>query len=362
MAAGGRSETSAVGNTKFTDLNMTRYPKAIDSRDASANTYNANMRGFWSAGDTHMSPGQDPDWNMAEHVNALGDAVMAIQRVLGIEPYIDYKGADKGTVAARIAAAEDKDAYYDARYGGQNWTAALGQTILTHTHGGGLHEAPQINLVDEITGLLAKSHIDLTQASGITGSDLILSVKDTTKIADAIADKLSMKTGGTIQGDLTVQGGFTSRTHKEWTASDLTTGSSNNDANTTDGVSRRYSGTAQATIISTGITNMLCGKYVFAIRLKVSSLTSSEVVRLSYSDKNQADNTQSKSRGYVSIKGTDFAAANEYQTFYMVFERENLDATKSGWLTAVRSATTGSVNVDFDCAFITPVHPAVFDM
>jgi hypothetical protein len=363
MTAHGRSETKAVGNSKFTDLNMTRYPKAIDSRDASNAGYNFNMQGFWDAGDAKLPAGTDPDFVLAEHVNALGDAIMAIQRVLGIEPYIDYKGADKGTVSARITAAEDKDSYYDKRYGGQNWTTTLGQTILTHTHGGGVNEAPQIDLTSDIKGKLAKTNVDLTQATGITGSDLILSVKDATKIADAIADKLSMRVGGTIQADLIVQGGFTSRTHKEWTASDLTTGASNNDANTTDGVSRRYTGTAQATILSNSIQNMLCGKYVVAVRLKTSSNTyTGEVARMSYSDKNQSDNTQSKSRGFVSIKGTDFAAANEWQTFYMVFERENLDATKSGWLAIVRSTTTSSVNIDFDCAFITPVHPAVFDM
>jgi hypothetical protein len=358
-----RSETNAVGNTKFTDLNMTRYPLQIDSKDSANAGYNINMKGFWSAGDTHIPAGKDPDYNMAEHVNSLADAVMAIQRVLGITPYVDYKGADKGTVSARISAAENKDAYYDARYGGSGWVAGTSGTILSHHHGGNaVGQSPQIDLTKEVSGLLPKANVDLAQATGITGSDLILSTKDSTKIADAIADKLSMKTGGTILGDVTLSAGFTSRVHREWTASDLTTGASVTDISTTDGVARRYSGTAQATILSQAILNMLCGKYVLAVRLKTSSLLSSEVARISYSDRNQSDSTKNQSRGFLSIKGTDFTAANEWQTFYMVFERENLDATAKGMLVLVASATTTSVNVDFDCAFITPVHPAVFDM
>jgi hypothetical protein len=359
-----RSETNAVGNTKYTDLNMTRYPAQIDSRDSANAGYNKNMKGFWSAGDTHIPAGVDPDYNMAEHVNALADAVMAMQRILGINPHVDYKGGNtSGTVSTRIAAAENKDSYYDARYGGQGWTAGTSGTIMSHHHGGAsIGQSPQIDLTQEVTGLLPKSHVNLSQSTGITGSDLMLSLSDSTKIADAIADKLSTKNGGIIQKDLEVRGNFTSRVHREWTANDLTTGSSSTDASTTDGVSRRYSGTAQSTVISQSITNMLCGKYVFAIRLKTNSLLSSEVVRMSYSDHNQSNSSLSQSRAFVSIKGTDFAAANEWQTFYMVFERENLDATQSGWLTVIRSATSSSINVDFDSAFITPVHPAVFDM
>lgn len=358
-----RSETNAVGNTKFTDLNMTRYPLQLDSRDNANAGFNVNMQGFWSAGDTHLPSGKDPDYNMAEHVNSLADAVMAIQRVLGITPYVDFKGSDKGTVSARIAAAEDKDAYYDARYGGQSWIAGTSGTIMSHRHGGNaVGQSPQIDLTKEVTGLLPKANLDLTQATGLTGSNLLLSVSDSHSVADSIADKLSMKTGGTIQGDLALKAGFTSRTHMEWTSTDLAVGSSNTDVNTTDGTSRRFSGTAQANIINQQISNMLCGKYVFAVRVKTDTLYSGEILRISYTDKNQSDATKNQSRALVSVKGTDFSSANEYQTFYMVFERENLDATGAGWLTFIRSSTTSSVNVDFDCAFITPVHPAVFDM
>lgn len=358
-----RSETNAVGNTKFTDLNMTRYPLQIDSKDSSNGGFNVNMKGFWSAGDTHLPAGKDPDYNMAEHVNSLADAVMAIQRVLGITPYIDFKGTDKGTVAARIAAAEDKDSYYDARYGGSGWVAGTSGTILSHHHGGNaIGQSPQIDLTKEVSGLLPKANLDLTQVTGLTGSDLLLSIQDSTKIADAMADKLSMKTGGTIQGSLTLNGGFASRVHREWTASNLTTGSSVTDVSATDGVARRYSGNSQTAILSQSIKNMLCGKYVFAVRLKIDSLLSSEVFSMNYSDKNQSNNSNSVTRASVSIKGTDFTAANEWQTFYLVFERQNLDSTAGGWIYLSRSSTTSSVNVDFDCAFITPVHPAVFDM
>lgn len=354
-----RSETNAVGNAKFSDLNMTRYPIQVDSKNSGELAYNENMKGFWSAGDANLPAGVNPDYNMAEHVNALADAIIAVQRILGINPHVNYKGGNtSGTVSSRIAAAENKDAYYDARYGGVNWTTLLGQTILTHTHGGGLAEAPQINLSDEVAGHLAKVNLDISQATGLTGADLSMSPTISTKISDAINDKLSVSQGGVVQKKLEVKGASISRLNKEWTASDATGGATITDYKCLTNQARRASGLGEVRFLQTPVSNLLCGKYVLAVRVKINSLVDQNVLRLHFSD---YDGTTWLSRGTSLIKGTDFKEANKYQMFYHVFTHETPSSSDTTAMHVWKLATTSSVNLDFDCAWITPVHPAVFD-
>jgi hypothetical protein len=359
--AGNRSESNAVGNSKFTDLNMTFYPTQIDSKIQGNAGYNPNMKGFWSAGDLNLPAGQDPDYNMAEHVNALADAIIAVQRILGINPHVDYQGGNTtGTVSSRITAAENKDNYYDKRYGGQNWTTDLGQTILTHTHGGGLSEAPKINLVDEVTGALAKANIDITQATGITGADLVMSSSISTKISDAINDKLSTSQGGIIKKGLSVEGTFSNRTYREWTAKDITGGSQVTDVRTLENVARRFTGTTTQNIVAEPIKNLLMGKYVLGVRVKVSSLVSENVLRLGFYEWNASDERW-KTNAATYIKGTDFDIVDQWKMFYLVFDHESIDSVGHNGIRIVKEATSASVNVDFDCAWVMPVHPAVFD-
>jgi hypothetical protein len=360
--AGTRSESNAVGNGKFTDLNMSFYPTQIDSKTSGDPGYNPNMKGFWSAGDQNLPAGKEPDYNMAEHVNALADAIMAMQRILGINPHIDFKGGNTtGTVSTRIAAAENKDAYYDKRYGGVNWNTTLGQTLLTHTHGGGLYEAPKINLVDEVSGKLSKANIDLAQATGITGADIAMSSSQSTKIVDAVNDKLSISQGGIIKKDLGILGRMENRTYREWTATDITTGTQITAVTTLENVARRYTGTASQSIIAQSVPNLLMGKYVLGVRVRIGSRVSENVLRLGFYEwNNTTDQWVSKNVKY--IKGTDFNSTTEWQMFYLVFDHESIDSTGHNGLRVVKETTSATnINLDFDCAWIMPVHPAVFD-
>lgn len=356
-----RSENNAVGNTKFTDLNMTFYPAKVDNKIEGQNGYNPNLKGFWSAGDNNLPAGTDPDFNMAEHVNSLADAVIAIQRILGINPHVDSTGGNgAGTVSTRIAAAENKDAYYDKRYGGESWSTGLGQTILTHTHGGGQNQAPKINLAGEVSGTLAKANINLSQATGITGEDLYMSGAVSTRISDAVNDKLSTSQGGTIGKGLNVQGAFGNRTYREWSAATVTTGAAITDNKTLENVARRYTGTSQQNIIQEAVPNLLCGKYVLGVRVRTSSLSSADVLSFSFLEYSQSLKGWSVG-GVTNIKGTDFNKANEWQTFYLVFDHETHDSTGHNSLRIARDSSGSSLNIDFDCAWIMPVHPAVFD-
>lgn len=359
--AGNRSESNAVGNSKYSDLNMTFYPTQIDSKVSGNAGYNPNMKGFWSAGDSKLPAGQEPDYNYAEHVNALADAVMAIQRILGINPHIDYKGGNTGgTVSTRIAAAENKDAYYDKRYGGQNWSTGIGQTILTHTHGGGLYEAPKIDLVGEVSGKLKKANIDLAQSTGITGADLAMSPTVSTKIVDAVNDKLSISQGGVVQKNLSVQGEFAYRTYREWSASGISTGSSVTATNTLENVARRYTGTATQNIVAEAVPNLLCGKYVLGVRVRTNSRPTEAILKLGFYEYSQSTKAWT-TKAEKWIAGTDFTATNTWQMFYLVFDHETLDSTGHNGLRIVKDSTNSSINLDFDCAWIMPVHPAVFD-
>lgn len=355
-----RSESNAVGNSKYTDLNMTFYPSQVDSKTNGAAGYNPNLKGFWSAGDTDLPTGTDPDYNMAEHVNALADAVISLQRIIGANPQIDFKGVDQGTVRDRISIAEDKDAYYDQRYGGINWTTALGQTILTHTHGGGIDQAPKIKLDSEISGKLMKANLDITQSTGLTGADLFMSPSSSNTIDNAVQDKLSTSEGGVVKKGLAVEGKFTSRTNREWTASDITAGSSITDNKTLDNVARRFTGTTQQNILVESVPNLLCGKYVLGVRVRTSSLLTGDVLALSFLEYNQASKGWSVG-GVTNIKGTDFDKVNEWQMFYLVFDHQTQDALGHNRLRITRDASNTSISIDFDCAWIAPVHPAVFD-
>lgn len=355
-----RSESNAVGNRKFIDLNMSGYPERIDSKDSTNLGFNPNMKGFWSAGDKNLPAGQLPDYNMAEHVNSISDGLMAIQRILGTNPHVDYKGGNtEGTVSDRIRAAEDKDAYYDRRYGGIGWRPAFGQTILTHTHGGGNQQAPKITLTTEVQGKLPKDNVDLSAETGLTGADIRMSPTVSTKISVAINDKLSTSQGGTIQKDLEVLGKFQNRTYREWTAMDSPRGTRITDTRTLDHSAKRFSGSTQQEIIAEPVQNLLSGKYVMGVRVKVSSRTSDTVLMLGFYEHKQNGGWVEKSR--VDIRGNEFDATNKWQMFYLVFDHEPEDARGHNGIRIRRLATSSNVNLDFDCAWVMPTHPAVFD-
>ncbi|MEK1829018.1 hypothetical protein AAAC51_07665 [Priestia megaterium] len=115
---------NAVGNQIYEDLVLTRYPNNLDVREGTG--ANPNLIRW-----TNLK-----DYNMAEHVNALQDAVMAMQRMLGAKAQMPAKPTDSNgqpvtdsnallniaktsTVKERIDAIETHDWYadFDQRYG-----------------------------------------------------------------------------------------------------------------------------------------------------------------------------------------------------------------------------------------------------
>lgn len=342
-----RSEVGyIVGKVHHTDLNLTQYPDKIDSRVEADAGYNVNMRGFENI----------KDYNMAEHMNAVEDAVMSIQRSLGTLPFMDKDGVDRGTVSSRLTIIENKD--YDSRYGGDGWI--LSQTLVGHTHTGEVGHPSQIDLVAETQGKLPKGKMNLAFGDGdaLTGAEISVSNTDSRKIADAINDKLSVTQGGTIQKDLEVKGNFTSRMFREWDSEDMIGGSLITDYTTVTNKVRRSTGTAETWFMNHGVGNLLYGKYVIAFRLRTNSLTTQEVFRTGWYSYMTAGWTW---RSGISIKGSDFKAVNQWQMFYHTTDHDGERIDSVAALHAVRSATSVNVTLDIDSIIIMPTHPAIYD-
>jgi hypothetical protein len=335
-----RSEDNAIlGKVNYPDLNLTNYPDDIDTR-----VNNENMKGFENL----------KDYNLAEHVNSLSDAIMAIQRVLGITPFLDKDGQNKTNVSGRITALENKD--YDPRYGGAGWITS--QTLVGHTHTGESGHPSQIDLGDEVQGTLPKSHLSFAQIGGITGADLSLSTTDVRKIPDVVNDKLSVSQGGTIQKDLIVKGKFQSRLYREWDASNMHNGALVSDFGALTNQVRRGTGTGETWFLNEGVYDLLYGKYVLAVRAKVNTRSTSDVLILRWHD--YLSDAWVYKTG-VSLKGTDFVTANEWQMFYLTFEHTGNRSNSFGAFHVVKPATPTSVTIDVDCVYIMPTHPAIYD-
>lgn len=337
-----RSEATPSGfptigaKTKYNEYNLTRYPVDVDSREN-----NGNMKGF-----TNMV-----DYNMAEHVNALTDAIMVMQRVLGIG--VEGTHAD---VKTRFNVLDSHN--HDGRYGGSGWTVAAGQTLVGHTHTGAAGHPSQINLSGEVQGKLAKGFLDLT-ATGLTGADVMISSTSSTKISDAVNDKLSVSEGGTIEKNLTVKGKMSTRTMREWDVNDATAGTKIADNTTSTNQAVRGAGTADVRFIHETIKDFQYGKYVIGVRLKTSSMVTEDVAYIRLY--NSIGGTWALNASTM-IKGTDFDSAGQWQTFYLVADVEGNTANSQPVIHIGKDATGASLNVDFDHAYIMPVTPAVFDM
>lgn len=347
-----RSETNAVGNVKFTDLNLTWYPAKIDSRTEADAGFNPNMKGFEN----------NKDYNLAEHVNSLADAVMAVQRILGIEPHLDKNNVDRTTVDGRLTAIESID--YDPRYGGVGWDTS--QTLVGHTHTGGPGHPAQVSLATDVKDLLNKNFLNLDNATvgSLTAADIAISSTVSTKISEAVADKLSTTQGGIIQKSLQVKGQLNSRLFREWDSDAAANGSVVTDYAVMTNKARQVTGNASVAILDSAVVNLHYGKYVMGVRAKTSSLVTEDVLSIYFYDlRDEGTGEHWVVQNSLTLKGTDFTAANKWQTFYLTFDHEGNTATSYSIVRVSKpTTTTANLSVFFDHAFVMPTHPAVYDM
>ena len=336
----------------YSDLNLTLYPNSVDTR-----TNNTNMRGFVNIGD-----GALPDYVMAEYVNAALDAVMALERALGVAPMVPYGTApaeiasaiETGSVASRLSRIEN--GLFDIRYGGTGWNggSASRPTLNTHNHDGLNGHPGKINLQTETEGILQKASLNLTSETGVTGADMFVSKTNPVYIQEALSDTLSLANGGTVKGPVIFEKSFRSRTQMDFVATELTNGSSGSlvtDAQTTVGTGLQSTSTTNAvslfTIPASMREKLLLGKYILSVRLKTSNTVDAPIVRMNLGGQSEA-----------GVKGS-FFTANTYKQIFFMFDQtaEN----KSLPLIFEKMATGAGVNVTIDNVFIEPAHPAILD-
>src|SRR5574344_270806 len=341
-----RSEANKIPNKLYyKDLNLTHYPAALDTR-----TNNLNMKGFTNVGEQAI-----PDYVMAEYVNAVIDGLMAVQRAIGINPMVPTNiSSDKvgefiknKTLSDRIASIEGGN--LDERYGGAGWVYNVNRPTLSNHNHDGLNGHPgKINLVTEIEGILKKNNIDLTRATGITGSDLAISKTNATTIADAFNDALSKKNGGTVEAKVNFKKGIRSLTTIELPSAEFTNNSNaslstDNKANFNQTMTA--GGTLQSVLHRESLNNnLMYGKYVIGLRVKTSALLAAPVLKIT---------TGTNSSTFL---GNEFKAINTYQMVYHIFDHNSVEN-----LTIEKPATASAINISLDSFFVQPIHPAVFD-
>lgn len=340
-----RSENNAVGNQDHTDLNLTHYPRGIDSRQESDDYYNSNMAGYANR----------EDYNMAEHVNAMADAIMALQRTIGAMPHVDTDGVDRSTVSTRIRTVEDRD--WDDRYGGSGWDTS--QNLVGHTHDGSAGGPSQIRLGRDVQGTLDKSFLNLDEeaSGGLSGADLAMSPSNSTTINQSVEDRLSMSKGGRVHGDTRYLGKLESRLFREFDAETMF-GTKQSGNSTMTGSYRRRSGTDGGSFVSHSMSSLQYGQYVIGVRARVSSRVDERVLRVkTYTI---GDNHEEKLD--TSVDGSEFRANGEWQMFYFTTDHETTAGGQQLFqLRLSKDGTSASVDVDIDHVFVMPTHTAVLD-
>lgn len=354
---GYRSEANRLNNkTNYKDLNLTKYPVILDTRKN-----NTNMRGFVNIGESE-SP---PDYVMAEYMNAALDAIMAIERTLGTTPMVwfDAKSEEINnlietrTVDARITRIED--GLFDERYGGSGWINVPHRPVLNnHKHDGkkieGSQNPPQINLKEDVTDLLPHKNIDLNYSTGLTGAHISVSPSNSIKIADALADFLSKREGGTVTGNVAFTGVVKTRTSMDATAVDIRNkGQSALKTDNQATVGRALSTsstTAQRSLFvieADEKKHMLFGRYVLGVRLKKTRASSKSTNLLEFS------------LGEAKMQVQDNEVLNKYRTMHFVYEHDETNKDKP--LSLIKNFTEDQAEIMVDSYYITPIHPATLD-
>jgi hypothetical protein len=354
-------QDNAVGNNVYAELPMTRYPQNLDKRGSNDSGGNQNLN-------LHANL---VDYNMAEHVNALADAVMAIQKALGIAPQLatvvkDANGntitdaatllsmMQSKTVKSRLDTLEAKN--FDTRYGGPTWVDGEHNTIQEHKHTGSGHNPAKVDLQAEVQGKLPRANLDLTYnaATGLTGANISINSTTNKSIDTVLNDKLSKSQGGTIDKDLEVDGKSWTRWGRDYDITDFT-GDTGNDVDTLSNQAIYKNTNTSHTFVSKKFDNMYYGRYVMIVRMKTDTLYDGSLIKLSTVAQTGDD------AEYAVFKGTDFKAANTWQNFYLIFNHEPNTTSGQGQFSVQKYATSSNVKVSLDYVLLTPVHPAVFD-
>lgn len=344
-----RSENGKFNNKpNYKDLNMTLYPNQLDTR-----SNNSNMKGHVNVGEGHI-----PDFVMAEYVNSLYDGLMAIERALGITPMVHVGATDlpatiEGqTVASRINRIEN--GLFDERYGGEGWVYNESRpTLKNHSHTGKNGQPPQINLTQEVLGLLPKQNINLSQsANGLLATDIKVSTNNPNSIATSLNDKLSLNEGGVVLGPTTFNGLLNTRYQKEYCSENLKlyTGAYQYSDNTLTGIAISSHEKNQTTLVQEKLDTLHFGRYVACLRLRL--------------DYNEDETSRQANAFRIRINGSQATLSKfaefpngSFRSYYYVFDHQS----KEDSLILEKLSTTNRGYVSIDNLLIQPIHPSILD-
>ena len=362
----------------YTDLIRTNYPMALDDRPDALKVENQNSHFKVNINFEDRVEATSPlDYIvLADDVNALQDAVIAVERTLGVMPQgenINY------SISERLNDIENFMLYDESlssgllslderlMWGGKrpliSGSPAPLISIKQHLHSGTQGQATKIDLSSHVTGLLKKTNIDLTSntISMLSASDIRMSTSSSQTIAEKFTEKMD-KGGGTFTGNIIVQGNFTSRTHVELDAKDIPYSAgqgytvSASDVYADSEYARKASSINGNGALCYQPVNLRYGKYVAIFRMKALANTSANTVaRIAVK---ATDGTTDL--GVILLKPTDFAKANTYQSFFVEFDHEYFNGHNKTVIPQVYFYT-GVTDISVDSIVIEPITTALYD-
>lgn len=371
-------------NTHYADLGYTFYPERVDSRNGiDPNTGTQDLTKFSINEDLSLNvnyenrssnPTANDYYVLAEDINVLQDAILAIERILGQMPHVrtDIGVNDVLNVSERIAKLEIPTKY-DSRFGGAGWVQGVDPTILSHTHTGGAHDCQKIELGTMTIGTLGQSRLQLNTniADVVTAEYIPFSTFSNMSTKAAIDNKLDKNTGGVIQNDFTVKGNVTSRMFGELDGMGLV-GSGTN-ANYVINVSddSAYCGQSKYFPKTSGVPNTAVfscsfpvryNEYSVMIRLKTDNISSSAALANIgvYGSGIAAGDTEIYSE-FITCNNLD--AVDEYKTFYFTVNHKRLQASavNKDLYIKIWYHGDGIASMWIDSITVMPIHTAIWD-
>jgi hypothetical protein len=351
----------------YSGFTKTLYPGEIDERNA-----NSNFRVNINFGERTSATDPRDYYVLADDVNCLQEAIIAIERSLGVMPQGENMSS---SVAERLqnienfilkdASAMDGFTNLDERYmwGGtkpSGLDSSVKLSIKYHLHDGTSSGADKIDLVNHVTGKLKKSNIDLTSGTQdmLTAQDIMLSTTSEKSVAERFTEKYDV-TGGPINGPVSIAGAASSRFFIELDVAETnltgTVGINVTDSKAESGVARRALSSGSSGKLFEHSHKLRYGDYVACFRVKVDSNTSTNNICKFYI-------TDGYKETSLTVTPKMFTTANEYDMVYLEFRHQNNHGTSSRPALKIGAHFyNGITNLNIDSVVVLPIHTAVYD-
>lgn len=324
---------------------LTNFPNKIDSRDTNSSgdyKYNAHFE----------KNIDDVEYVMADDVNALQEAVMEIQKVIGAA-----NSSDNNSLIKKINSINAASGTH-------------GNAITSHVHNSNGIEGPsKINLEQHVQGKLPKANILLGGTNGLQAEDILL--KNGTSLIELVNSKLSLEGENTISGDLNISGSLHTRTLGDWSANETTIVGTNaeivvdNMAYEGSSVKNKNGKTGLLFLHDAG-DKYRYGKYVISVRLKIENCTGQgRIGQFMVANYGFFSNIPTESITPTTGIGNCLAVKNLYATdfgttyeiFYVAYE--HMPNTANRLCFAFNWLATGTAYID--SIILAPLQTAVYD-